>query len=1086
MAVNPQDLAEEQTQRAEIDAAGAPTEFAKDPAQGVQVAGLSGPVVDVIKRFKKDTITDDKITRVPTPQERPVIKDDGSFSQRKVQKELAPQVLSEEGVQRFEQQNFQAKPDPGAELIRDAQDAVDQTSEQQIRDITGDARKSLSADARGVDPEKAVVDEGQADRMLELLESKELGVKSLKDGGDLNFDYMDTSEDVMATITAFAEEYKDPTNAAKRGYVSNKVTIQKAAEISADEIGFTRGLLSRKTGQTWSAEELVGAREILVKSAEKLEQLATKINTGQASDLDRLAFRRQMSIHAGIQLQLKGAQTEAARALQSFQIRVGGEESAIRKSQEALRMLNEAGGIEVTDTMAAQFLDTYDRKKLRGVNEFARGGWRATTRQMLSEAYLAGLLSNPATQVKNIVGTGSFMLFQSATEAAAGLMGATGRATNRLLGYEIADDQVYLNDFALRFKGYIDASRDAIKSASIAFKTEMPAGASKLDVEQYTSIAGDSDSYIARGISEFGKRARIPFRVLLFSDEYFKTISQRGELYVQANRAYQSALRNGKSKLAAQDDAAMVLLDPNSVADDLIEKSKFDTLQSDLGALTRFSKDIQRFDIAGLPIGRYILPFTVAPTNAIIRSAEMVPIVNLATPNGVYDLLGKNGPRARQQALGRLSVGSLVLAGTAHYALQGRITGAFPDDPQLRDQLPPNWQPYSIVMRGDDFPVDADGEPLPLYDEFGVPNGNLTYASYAGYEPVGALLGIMSDTIQRKHRTADPELRNSYALAALYATQHYMAELPMLEGIGNLFDAFDSNRGIDLTRIFKSPAEATTIVGFPNPLSSLQRAGGRIVDPGSTRPRGDVEYFTEADILEQNADGSYVYANSQGEADYALIGLPKTGEGQTIVRFIKELDAYQAKNSLFPFRNDKEKTAPRYDSLGYQYNASDLSLQNNPTLAVISNLSGIRIRKDEDIPFWRLELMRLSNETGKWPFKNPRTKDKVKLSEGVISDWANQSKNETEIKMPSLGFVTFREAIEETINDPSHFYGRMYNKAETPFQREAILKEIETKFINQGWEDLMMDEKYSNIQEAISDIKTAEDEGKRRGKGNKK
>ena len=106
MAVNPQDLAEEQTQRAEINAAGSPTEFATDPGQGVQVAGLSGPVLDVIRGFKKDTITDDKITRVPTPQERPIIKDDGSFSQRKVQKELAPQVLSEEGVQRFQQQNF--------------------------------------------------------------------------------------------------------------------------------------------------------------------------------------------------------------------------------------------------------------------------------------------------------------------------------------------------------------------------------------------------------------------------------------------------------------------------------------------------------------------------------------------------------------------------------------------------------------------------------------------------------------------------------------------------------------------------------------------------------------------------------------------------------------------------------------------------------------------------------------------------------------------------------------------------------------------------------------------------------------------
>ena len=42
MAVNPQDLAEEQTQRAQIDAAGAPTEMAIDPAQNQLALGGKG------------------------------------------------------------------------------------------------------------------------------------------------------------------------------------------------------------------------------------------------------------------------------------------------------------------------------------------------------------------------------------------------------------------------------------------------------------------------------------------------------------------------------------------------------------------------------------------------------------------------------------------------------------------------------------------------------------------------------------------------------------------------------------------------------------------------------------------------------------------------------------------------------------------------------------------------------------------------------------------------------------------------------------------------------------------------------------
>ena len=39
MAVNPQDLAEEQTQRAQIDAAGSPTEIAANPAQNQLAMG---------------------------------------------------------------------------------------------------------------------------------------------------------------------------------------------------------------------------------------------------------------------------------------------------------------------------------------------------------------------------------------------------------------------------------------------------------------------------------------------------------------------------------------------------------------------------------------------------------------------------------------------------------------------------------------------------------------------------------------------------------------------------------------------------------------------------------------------------------------------------------------------------------------------------------------------------------------------------------------------------------------------------------------------------------------------------------------
>ncbi len=327
----------------------------------------------------------------------------------------------------------------------------------------------------------------------------------------------------------------------------------------------------------------------------------------------------------------------------------------------------------------------------------------------------------------------------------------------------------------------MDSFKDALRVGAYAFKTEMPAGASKLDVEQYSAITGQSDSYLGKAFDEFGKRARIPFRTLLAGDEFFKTMSQRGELYVQANRAYKTAIRNGKTPQQAQDEAGMMLLDPYSRADDLVDKSKYDTLQSDLGKFGDAAKLVQNADIAGIPVGRFVLPFTVAPTNDAIRTAEFIPILNLATPNGYADIVGQNGAKAQQLAMGRLTLGSMTAGTIALYAIDGRITGATPRDPKVREALPKGWQPWSMVFKGEDWPVDENGNDLPLYDFYGNPNGNLQYVSYNGFGPLAAVIGLTADTMQRMHVTRDPTMRANFAAAAPAAIASYYKELPMLE-----------------------------------------------------------------------------------------------------------------------------------------------------------------------------------------------------------------------------------------------------------------------------------------------------------------
>ena len=133
MAVNPQDLAEEQTQRAEIDAAGSPTEFATDPAQNVQVAAL-GKIIGLTNKLPnpvkvpdqpvnpdaaQKNITDVPVGRPPTGSETPLAEASSPlYSYKRVQRQVAPDVLDDpESLAEFKKRGYQAFPVPDEKLL---------------------------------------------------------------------------------------------------------------------------------------------------------------------------------------------------------------------------------------------------------------------------------------------------------------------------------------------------------------------------------------------------------------------------------------------------------------------------------------------------------------------------------------------------------------------------------------------------------------------------------------------------------------------------------------------------------------------------------------------------------------------------------------------------------------------------------------------------------------------------------------------------------------------------------------------------------------------------------------------------------
>jgi hypothetical protein len=1078
MAVDPQQLATEQDQRQAITQMGAPTEFAQGPEQAVRVAGpFAEGFIELLGKMRGSVQAAPGATtpgRVPTPQERR-LTDDPRFSERATKEALAPQVLSPEGVQRFQERGLQAPAvnapltaQPQVDVLQSATSALDDQAAEAATNaeaIRTDARKALNAETQGFRPETGVAPEEITDPVLDALSQRDLQIKSLKDGGDFNFDYMATTDDVKATITAVAETLSSEQAAVTRGVITNKTTLEEASKLAADEVGLTRQLLKRRVGDgALNAAEMVAARDLLVRSATKLTDLAEKVKSGQGSAVDRLAFRRQLAIHAGIQLQIKGAQTEAARALQSFRIPVSGELSAQRMSEEAVRALADSGVDQSTDALAQRILDNGrlpEGARLAALNTLAERGWGLKSADAISEAYMVGLLSSPATQAKNIIGTMGFMAYQLPEEMLAGTWGAVIRGVKgKNAPYNLREDQVYAADALVRVKGWIDSVGDAFRIASTAYKTEIPTDQmNKLDYN-VGAIRWDGESMYARGINEFGKRARIPFRLLLAGDEFFKTISQRGELYVAAHRRYQAGLRAGEDPQRALDEAGMVLLDPRAVSDEMINKARYDTMTLDTGLLGQLASKIQNVPV----LGRIILPFATAPTNDMLRTLERLPIP-IGSKRLYQDLLGQNGPQAQQMALGRWSVGSMTFAYAAHLTAQGRLTGAMPDDQKERQALPPGWQPYSIVLRGANFPKDADGEDLPLYDEYGRPNGPLTYVNYAGYGPVSSVIGLGASIPQKMALARDPQKAQSMAGAALGSVVNYYKELPMLQGIAQIMDFTDT---ISIEAIVRSPAVAATPIGLPNIYNSLQRAVQRAIDPTRVTPRDDVEYYTMADADAGFTAGDPLFSNPNGTVSYRLVGSPKADSGQQMREAWTMMRAYQQQDSMFA--DERDLNAVMYDTLGNVMGAEDVSFSSRPGLALWNMTTGAVVKPGRELTAVESEMMRLAKDVGGWPITNPESVDGIKLGAGAQSDLTRIAKNEVTLNLYGMGFADFRGSLEQLVFSPQY---TMSSDAD----KRTLVRSLNTKFIEAGVLTLLELPDYANLRQAYDDVQALKEQG---------
>lgn len=483
--------------------------------------------------------------------------------------------------------------------------------------------------------------------------------------------------------------------------VSNETTVRQAKALGLNPEDFITGI----EGNLYDRKQIAAGWMMFRSSAEELVGLAEKARrTGSPEDISR--FVAGFQVNHSIMQTVKGQSSEIARALQIHR-RLRQRDEGMMKALQ--RIVDESGGSETAMELAERVTSLRDTESIaRLIDETAK----ATTAEKALFAYSNILMSNPATQVVNILDTASATLWRAPEAWFASKVGdnvAQGEAASILYG------QLY---------GVRDGLRHAFRTLKSGQESFAPQ--SKIEIPGTPAVS-------ARDLGAVNSNARIadyakmmlPTNLSRAGDQLMKVMNYHASKHALIHR--QVSITEGLSGAEARRRAAQLYdntpswIEEESVAD-AIAGTFNEPLQGKLAPA--LSNSMNAMTIQGVPFGRILFAtFIRTPINLLRWTTHRTPAAFMSPK--IREELAAGGVR-RDVALGRIAMGSAVLATFADFTMQGKITGAGPKDPRVRKMLQEQeggWQAYSIKV-GD------------------------TWYSYNRFATLGSLIGIAADAVE--------------------------------------------------------------------------------------------------------------------------------------------------------------------------------------------------------------------------------------------------------------------------------------------------------------------------------------------------
>lgn len=581
----------------------------------------------------------------------------------------------------------------------------------------------------------------------------------------INFARMDTPDNIKQVFKDTAEAFSGSIDEARRG----RITLAETRKM-ADKLGMEPAdLINRTKGQAYNAEQIKAAGIIMDSATEKLFQIAEKAASPNASAVDLYMLRKMLAVHQAIQGEFLGAVAEAGRALNAIKIAQQGGSAQMARSIQSI--VDGTGGVEVGQALAQRLVMLKAAGASEGaISQFARKTALAQSMDVVKEAWVNALLSNPTTHIVNAASNSLVAAMQVYERRVGELVSqAMGRDTGQ--GIAVGESAAMLHGLK---EGWRDAFRMAWKSLRTG-ESEMSPMLGKMDLPhgQFSHGAQNAISSRAFGLDEAGTAGRVvdfigagvrsPGRALTTSDEFFKSIGYRMELHAQAFR--QAASEGLQGEELGRRMAQIMSDPPEAVRMAAADAALYNTFTNSTGWFGKAMMALRAGGGSANPI-TFIMPFVRTPVNIARYAFERTPLAPLV---GQWRAdIAAGGARA-DLALARMGTGTAIMLLTSDLAMSGQVSGRGPKEPGQREALRrQGWQPYSIKV------------------------GNKWY-SYNRADPFGMTMGFAADFTdalrQGEIAPEDADAWNQVMASMIAAVAQVSISKTYLSGMSEFFNA---------------------------------------------------------------------------------------------------------------------------------------------------------------------------------------------------------------------------------------------------------------------------------------------------------